>query len=951
MSLIVLEEQATPATPDTNQAKIYPKSDGGLYILNDAGVETLISQGTFPVEDTTSIVKGSVDATKTVRLEVDGLTTATTRVLTVPDKDITVAGTADIAVDANLSAAAQDAISKRHTAGTDTALGAVGTKNPPIDADKVLYRDSGASDALVTSTWTQVKAFFKTYYDTIYAALTHASQHTNGTDDIQSATNAQKGLATAAHITAIEANTAKVTNATHTGDVTGSTALTIATDAVTYAKMQNVSATDKILGRSTAGAGDVEEIACTAAGRAILDDADASAQRATLGALANVVEDTTPQLGGNVDVNNFKLVDANGNELLDFSATASAVNYLKLLNSATGNGVELQALGDDTDITLTLTPKGTGTVCVPRLHSFGTTANDVIQTDMGLDLNPVPNSVAGGIALIAEVGNVDAGVHYYCTSFYTALGETQLKTTSPTSVTTDALNGKVTVTIPVSSDPRVTGRKIYRSKAGAASYYQYLVATIANNTDTTYIDNIADSALGAVDNWKRENSTSKYITINGNSVFLVGVGQSPSIILGNSAGTTIFNGTATGGNSVFVGYQAGDAITSGGNNNGLGNKALSDLTTGFYNNAFGWGAGLYLTTGSNNSLFGHDAGFFNQTGSSNSVFGYYAGLGVSGNSYSNNSVFGSEAGRGLSTGSNNFLGGYRAGDNLTTGSNDIIIGYDIDAPAATSANILNIGNLIFGTGIDGTGTTLSTGGVCIGGTTPNQRLTIDGTMSLKEQAAANADTADYGQIWVGNTTPNELWFTDDAGTDTQLSSHPLDAPAALYTHGAGIDWIGKRIQKYLGKIYWQKIDGTVTIETFAEYNLRRKDAPGHQDLCKLDWNTVHHEKAVAKYQEEEVEATLTEAIEEVEIFEDVENKETISKYTFDEETGKVKKVDEELVTMVKLSTGKFKKQLKDGIRLDADTGKLYRKMTVLEATAMVKAKDIPEMPEWMAQQK
>ena len=53
-------------------------------------------------------------------------------------------------------------------------------------------------------------------------------------------------------------------------------------DAVTYAKMQNISATDKLLGRATAGAGDVEEIACTAAGRALIDDADTAAQRVTL---------------------------------------------------------------------------------------------------------------------------------------------------------------------------------------------------------------------------------------------------------------------------------------------------------------------------------------------------------------------------------------------------------------------------------------------------------------------------------------------------------------------------------------------------------------------------------------------------------------------------------------------------------------------------------------------
>lgn len=43
------------------------------------------------------------------------------------------------------------------------------------------------------------------------------------------------------------------------------------------------STTDVILGRSSAGAGTIEEIACTAAGRALVDDADNTAQRATLG--------------------------------------------------------------------------------------------------------------------------------------------------------------------------------------------------------------------------------------------------------------------------------------------------------------------------------------------------------------------------------------------------------------------------------------------------------------------------------------------------------------------------------------------------------------------------------------------------------------------------------------------------------------------------------------------
>lgn len=52
------------------------------------------------------------------------------------------------------------------------------------------------------------------------------------------------------------------------------------------------------------------------------------------------------------------LYDANNNELLIFDTVASAVNYAKILASATGNQVVFQALGDDTDILLELKGKG-----------------------------------------------------------------------------------------------------------------------------------------------------------------------------------------------------------------------------------------------------------------------------------------------------------------------------------------------------------------------------------------------------------------------------------------------------------------------------------------------------------------------------------------------------------------------------------------------------------------
>jgi len=63
---------------------------------------------------------------------------------------------------------------------------------------------------------------------------------------------------------AVTANTAKVTNATHIGEVTGATTLTIANDVVTNAKLANV-ATATFKGRTTAGTGDPEDLTATQA--------------------------------------------------------------------------------------------------------------------------------------------------------------------------------------------------------------------------------------------------------------------------------------------------------------------------------------------------------------------------------------------------------------------------------------------------------------------------------------------------------------------------------------------------------------------------------------------------------------------------------------------------------------------------------------------------------------
>ena len=60
----------------------------------------------------------------------------------------------------------------------------------------------------------------------------------------------------------------------------------------------------------------------------------------------------------------FNFLDNNGNENLALARVASAVNHLQASNAATGNAPGLAAVGDDTNIGLTLSAKGSGVVQV-----------------------------------------------------------------------------------------------------------------------------------------------------------------------------------------------------------------------------------------------------------------------------------------------------------------------------------------------------------------------------------------------------------------------------------------------------------------------------------------------------------------------------------------------------------------------------------------------------------
>jgi hypothetical protein len=112
--------------------------------------------------------------------------------------------------------------------------------------------------------------------------------------------------------------------------------------------------------------------------RVAVDSAATSYITATVAAqikfvIASVDTATIRSTGLQFNIASPYIGDSSNNELISFTTTASAVNQINVANAATGTNPVISAIGNDVNIGITLTPKGTGRTNIGQLALDGTT--------------------------------------------------------------------------------------------------------------------------------------------------------------------------------------------------------------------------------------------------------------------------------------------------------------------------------------------------------------------------------------------------------------------------------------------------------------------------------------------------------------------------------------------------------------------------------------------------
>ena len=217
-------------------------------------------------------------------------------------------------------------------------------------------------------------------------------------------------------------------------------------------------------------------------------------------------------------------------------ADATKDMVVTLGGATTGKTLTLKSSHTD-DRTIEF-PNLNGTLVLDTSASFNDSAFSLKNiSDVAADPTTALTAALSGVA-----GNINNGTHIYKITFITDTGETLPGTVSNTiTVTDNTVNGQVSLTnIPVSAQSSVRSRKIYRQFNGAGDYK--LLTTIANNTATTFTDNVANATLTTVA--PTSNTTLKKVSVNTN-----GITSDRTISTPDASGTIILEET----NPIYVG--------------------------------------------------------------------------------------------------------------------------------------------------------------------------------------------------------------------------------------------------------------------------------------------------------------------------------------------------------------------------------------------------------------
>ena len=153
------------------------------------------------------------------------------------------------------------------------------------------------------------------------------------------------------------------------GDITVSSAgatWTIDNKAVTYNKIQDISATDVILGRSSAGSGSIEEIVCTSTARSLLSNTSTTAMRTTLGvAIGSDVQGYDPNTAKTNVAQSFSAPQRGTLTTVSISSGAITVNL------GTTNNFYLNLNANVTSVTLSGATAGqSGTIFIKQSGTY-----------------------------------------------------------------------------------------------------------------------------------------------------------------------------------------------------------------------------------------------------------------------------------------------------------------------------------------------------------------------------------------------------------------------------------------------------------------------------------------------------------------------------------------------------------------------------------------------------